>query len=996
MKLIRVILIFSILFHINSLNANSENNGVIGISYDVVDKKIQISNVHTKSPAYNAGLQYGDIVTKINNQSFDQFTKIQDFAKLFSGKSNTDLSLEILRGSKKLNFSITRLSRSEVFNCKIKELSESELYEFALFYYNNFDDKSFFDCTLIGHKKGFVSHTYNLGFAYEDGIHIAQNINKAISLYEEIEDFYPAAVTQLGYIYDIGKNGIEVDPVKAKKYYEKGVDQNEVWAMYNLALFYTQNIHTTPNYKEAERLYLLAADMNHALSMNNLGYMYEYGEGVDVDLEKSFLYYKKAADLGEVLAINNLGMCYRDGNCAPEKNIEKAIELFTKAAEQYGDPSGYFNIAQVYTFTDEPLYNDINKELEFYKLAAEKGNREAQYELGYIYDYGEEGVEQNTKLAIKYYEMAAAQQDASAYHALGYLFENLSGDKKINTKRAIEYYEKGAELGHANSYYNLSYIYSNGLNVKVDNHKAVKILKNCINQINAPICLDGLSYYYAEGKGGVRQSDKEAVRYLQLAIDQDYTRSYGALAWYYQNGAGVEKNSKEAFRLFKIGADRDDPYSQSNLGWHYEFGEGTRIDLKKAYFYYSKAAENGNDFGSESLKKLLEKNPSLKEPLQLEVKNDEKIESKEIEITELKNEVKKKKNIVKSVQTNTKNQISLEEDAKIKLIPVESEFLVIKKTTVRIKPDSDSPRVKLVAKGDILYIPGKHESSEWYAVENESGVKIGYIFANAIKALDQGTTITSTKPYDIKWGNYYALVIANEDYKNLDKLSTPKLDAEILANTLEKKYNFNTEILVNVTRDDILDKFYEYRSKLKPNDNLLIYYAGHGDEDSITKEGYWQPIGAKPNRPSSWISNSEILTGIRGLRAKHIIVIVDSCFSGAILRTRGEGDEEIIPKDKLELEKFYKKKNNKVARVAITSGNLEPVPDSLGNSQHSPFAKSLIDILEDNEEIMLSSGLFVKLETYLTKYSNYQETLYSPLNIPEHKYGGHFIFVPNQ
>ena len=40
MKLIRVILIFSILFHINSLNANSENNGVIGISYDVVDKKI--------------------------------------------------------------------------------------------------------------------------------------------------------------------------------------------------------------------------------------------------------------------------------------------------------------------------------------------------------------------------------------------------------------------------------------------------------------------------------------------------------------------------------------------------------------------------------------------------------------------------------------------------------------------------------------------------------------------------------------------------------------------------------------------------------------------------------------------------------------------------------------------------------------------------------------------------------------------------------------------
>ena len=124
-------------------------------------------------------------------------------------------------------------------------------------------------------------------------------------------------------------------------------------------------------------------------------------------------------------------------------------------------------------------------------------------------------------------------------------------------------------------------------------------------------------------------------------------------------------------------------------------------------------------------------------------------------------------------------------------------------------------------------------------------------------------------------------------------------------------------------------------------------------------------------------------------------MIVDSCFSGAIFKTKGDQNEdEKTPDSKPELEKFYKKKNNKTARVAITSGNLEPVPDSLGNSKHSPFAKSLIDILDDNEEIMLSSALFVKLETYLTNYSNFQETLYSPLSVPEHKYGGHFIFVP--
>ena len=136
---------------------------------------------------------------------------------------------------------------------------------------------------------------------------------------------------------------------------------------------------------------------------------------------------------------------------------------------------------------------------------------------------------------------------------------------------------------------------------------------------------------------------------------------------------------------------------------------------------------------------------------------------------------------------------------------------------------------------------------------------------NAIKEIEPGTVVATNQQYGIEWGDYYALIIANEKYENFDALSTPVVDAKELAKTLENKYKFKTELLLNATRDEILDKFFEYRSKLKRNDNLLIYYAGHGDEDSVTKEGYWQPIGSKPNKPSSWISNSEVLTSIRGL-----------------------------------------------------------------------------------------------------------------------------------
>ena len=454
------------------------------------------------------------------------------------------------------------------------------------------------------------------------------------------------------------------------------------------------------------------------------------------------------------------------------------------------------------------------------------------------------------------------------------------------------------------------------------------------------------------------------------------------LAWHYENAAGVKKNYQESFRLYNFAANNDNFFSQGKLGSHYENGKGVEINLVEAFKWYSIGADNGDENSKEYLNKFTKKYPLFSNKI---IAENNELEKKVIE-------KKLNKNIFDAFENKkTKiNQINREDDKKIKLIPIEEEYIVIKKTTVRSSPSSGSSRIKLLGEGEIIYIPGKIEN--WFAVEDELGIKIGYVFENSIKPL---SSEESDFFYDIDWGNYFALIIGNNDYKNFDKLETPIVDAEAISKTLKETYNFKTEILENATRDQILDKLYEYRSILNENDNFLIYYAGHGSEDESSSEGYWQPVGSKKNKPSSWISNSEILTNIRALKAKHILIIVDSCFSGAILRTKGSDNKiDLLPKDKLELEKFYKKKNKKISRVAITSGNLEPVPDSINNSRHSPFAKSLIEILNDNGEIMLSSALFVKLETYLTQYSNFQETLYSPLAIEDHNYGGHFIFVP--
>ncbi len=81
---------------------------------------------------------------------------------------------------------------------------------------------------------------------------------------------------------------------------------------------------------------------------------------------------------------------------------------------------------------------------------------------------------------------------------------------------------------------------------------------------------------------------------------------------------------------------------------------------------------------------------------------------------------------------------------------------------------------------------------------------------------------------DIQYGNYHALVIGANAYKHLPKLKTAINDAKSIAEKLESLYGFKVRLLLDPTRDDIIDTFGDYLETLEFQDNLLIYYAGHG------------------------------------------------------------------------------------------------------------------------------------------------------------------------
>ena len=203
----------------------------------------------------------------------------------------------------------------------------------------------------------------------------------------------------------------------------------------------------------------------------------------------------------------------------------------------------------------------------------------------------------------------------------------------------------------------------------------------------------------------------------------------------------------------------------------------------------------------------------------------------------------------------------------------------------------------------------------------------------------------------IQFGNYHALVIGNNKYRVLNRLETAEGDARAVAKVLRDAYGFNVKLLLNATRADLIGAMTKLRAKLTKADNLLIYYAGHGESYTIAGQGYWLPVDAEANVPANWVSTSDITTMVRAIRAKHIMVVADSCYSGTLV-CAAQTHIKTAAARRAWLSRMSKKR----ARTALASGGLEPVLD--GGGGHSVFTKAFMDALKENKSVLDGQALF--------------------------------------
>ncbi len=231
-------------------------------------------------------------------------------------------------------------------------------------------------------------------------------------------------------------------------------------------------------------------------------------------------------------------------------------------------------------------------------------------------------------------------------------------------------------------------------------------------------------------------------------------------------------------------------------------------------------------------------------------------------------------------------------------------------------------------------------------------------------------------------GRNYLLVIGINAYEHFAKLNNAVGDAKAIKELLVDRYQFQEEDVRELydeqaTRANILERLEGLESQITQNDNLILFFAGHGTMNARKTKGFWIPVDAE-KRQHEYIANSRIKDHLDEIDAHHIYLIVDSCFSGSIISRSTAFSErvETLP-----------------SRRVLTSGRNEVVSDGKVGS-HSPFANCLITYLKTHSSSLPASELELHVKKHTPRSA--AQTPYSAYIHGLGDQGGEFVFHPKQ
>jgi TPR repeat protein len=424
----------------------------------------------------------------------------------------------------------------------------------------------------------------------------------------------------------------------------------------------------------------------------------------------------------------------------------------------------------------------------------------------------------------------------------------------------------------------------------------------------------------------------------------------------YERGIGTEPNYEAAVIWYKKAADKGYARAQFDLGTLYEQGLGVPADRLAALNLYRQAWGLPED-------NLMYASAAQHEQDELRAQLEKQVAEKDQQLGLLQKQLQQMQN-------------ELARKSATGLTGSNAEVEALKKWIAQLEAErrSSSERIAAMPK---LRMPQQSVTDS---------------------APSMPTALDARTAQGLSFGRYYALVIGNQHYeaKAVGDLDTPINDATRAAQILTQRYGFTVQILKDATDVEMLKALNDLNGVLKPDDNLLIYYAGHGERLGAgpTESGYWLPVNADPPpQDLFWLPNEQITGHLARLQARRILVVADSCYAGLL----STDPSYLFVSDKVGYTKEYLAyKLPKRARLLISSGGNEPVLDS-GGSGDSIFARAFLDVLESNRDILATPELFARIRKRVEGGAAPNRTTQQP-QFKSIKGAGHevgdFFFVP--
>lgn len=371
---------------------------------------------------------------------------------------------------------------------------------------------------------------------------------------------------------------------------------------------------------------------------------------------------------------------------------------------------------------------------------------------------------------------------------------------------------------------------------------------------------------------------------------------------------------KTALKVWLPAAEEGDPEAQNSVGEIFERGLGTVPNEELAAVWYRRAAEQGYKAAQVNLAMLYEAGRG--------VPQDKRIAM----------------NWYRKAWGITDDELVLRSE-------VEADALARARAMAEAERAKDLERLKSET------TRGRGQTKQG---EGPSAVEGGF---SATMPKDAPTVVANGRRY----GRYFALIIGNSDYENLRPLETPVADGLRLAQVLQDNYEFSLQLVNNGDDVAMLRALNQLNEVLREEDNLLVFYSGHGNRRSSAtyNSGYWLPINAQaPPDDTFWVPTEQVAGHLARLKAKRILVIADSAFAGLL----ADNPAFLFASDPamLRSDPYIDLRLPNRARLLMTSGVDAPLPRR-NTSSTSVFADALIDALGKNTGVLTAPALFLSL-----------------------------------